>query len=277
MIIDWVKNSKEIQKTKRLRVEEPCDRKVSFKQEIVYVQYLLDVCGYDRDQCFKAWKQIKNGTAAKFKGDPEAQKIEFLIIWRKIGNDQFRKPHYTKSVEPIVIFEEEIEFLNNLDTPLWMKQYWGALLFYYKFAVQIYERVFKTSALNAWCIYHSSYKKKNYGGNCQDRLASKLIELKAEHIEVIRDLPVQKVSESSPTYLPMFLVERGRNPRVFTDVNQIDSFLSMLSVAKSTCPQCGAPIQLSSYKKTTLCPQCYKSYRREQWRKAQRKARSGDI
>lgn len=92
-------------------------------------------------------------------------------------------------------------------------------MFYYKFAAQIYDRVFKTSALNAWCIYHSDYKKKNYGGNCQDRIAAKLIELKANHIEVIRDLPVQKISEPSPAYLPMFLTERGKRPFVFSDIN----------------------------------------------------------
>ena len=277
MIIDWVKNSKEIQKTKRLRVEEPCDRKVSFKQEIVYVQYLLDVCGYDRDQCFKAWKQIKNGTAAKFKGDPEAQKIEFLIIWRKIGNDQFRKPHYTKSVGPIKIFQEEIDFLNNLDAPLWMKQYWGALLFYYKFAVQIYERVFKTSTVNAWCVQHSEYKKKNYGGKCQDCLAEKALALKKQGVEILQNSLILSAGDRWPAFIPAFCANNGCLVKEFQDINQIDSFISFIQPTSRACPQCGALFKLSSYKKTDLCPQCYQVYRRNQKRLNKRKQRSGVI
>lgn len=277
VIIDWVKNSQEIQKTKKLRLDEPCDRKVAFKQEIVFVQYLLDTCGYSREKCFKTWLRIENGTAAKFEGDAEAQKIEFAIIWRKIANDQYRKSFYTTHVQPIQIFKEEIDFLNSLDAPLWMKQYWGALLFYYKFASQIYDRVSKTSTLNAWCIQHSSYKKKNYGGKCQDLIAHKALELRKRGVEIIQDSAMERISERYPTFVPLFSVKTGTAPAGFNDTADIDKFLSLIHVSQVQCPECGGFFELSSYKKTPLCPECYKKLRRDQWRAAKQKARQRAI
>lgn len=271
MIIDWVDNNNRIFKTKQLADEDASDRKISFRQEIVYIAFLVNEKKYTREQCFKEWRRLKNGQASHFADDKEQQQIAFDRVWNKV-QDERAQARYTAKILPITIFKSEIDFINGLDAPLWMRQYWAALLFYYKFAIQFYPTVQKSTSLNAWCLRHTVYKKKNYGGNCQDLLSEKQRKLGNGIIQ--NNMPVGK--DRYPTYVPLFLAADKSTDVVqtFARLNQIDEFLALIKPPSAICTMCGKEFTLSSYTKRQVCEECYKAYRTQYYAQKKRALRA---
>lgn len=259
MIVDWAENCEKIFLTKKISFNDPSDNKSKFKQETVYLKYLIEVMKLDQQRCFEEWKLISNGIASAFAGDNLQLEIEFYKLFKKAQKTRYTKINYKEKLKPIVIFQEEIDFLNNLDVPLWVRQYWGCLLFYYKFEIQNNNRVQKSSTLNAWCIRHTNYKAKMYGSVCQDAIAKYKISC---GVPIITDF-VKSGRDHYPSYRPEFLCESGKPAIICTNIGQLDEMLLLLHETEHICERCGEKFIVGSKTKRNLCDSCYAEYRKE--------------
>ena len=270
MIVDWNKNCKNIFNTHHLKDDDPYDKKLKVRQEIIFLQYLEKIKKMPEKEIYRQWENIDNGIANIFASEEEQKIIEFsrlLVKSRKIKYDQVQLGN---DLKPIVIYWEEINFLNNLNVPLWVKQYWGCLLFYYKFASQLQTRVQKTKALNSWCVRQVDYKDQRYGSECQDLIASYKRKLKEN---IIQDI-LQKRSERFPVYKPAFLCTTGITVATYDCLDQIGNFLQLIN-NKTVFPSCGKSFDKKSKTKRVLCDECYKIYRRQY--QSQNKQKNRDV
>ena len=257
MILDWAKHCEKIYNTKELSRDDPADNKRHFAQEIIYLCYLRDVLGKNELQCYKEWKKITNGVASIFKDDEEQLLIEFNSLYKKSLGKKYQSINYSKKLNPVNIYNAEILFLNKLNVPMWVKQYWLCLLVYYKFMIQKYNRVQKTKTLNSWAIRQTEYKVKNYGGVCQDKIASYKVNSSKP---IIKDYN-KASNETYPTYVPAFLKKKGKIKYVCDDIDQIKDILQLLKPTCKKCEVCGKKFPVNPKTKRNLCEKCYKKYR----------------
>lgn len=259
MILDWAKQCKKIHETKVLSTEDPADNKKRFMQEIVYLCYLKNVLGKTESECFALWKEIQNGVAKIFSDDEEQLMIEFNSLYKKTEEPKYKNINCAKELKPIKIYRPEIEFLNSLNAPVWVKQYWLCLLTYYKFDVQIHRRVQKTKTLNAWAIRQTSFKSKNYGGDCQDTIAQ--YKLQNNTVKIIDDIQ-RGISEAYPVYKPDFIHYKGKVMYTCDDINDIQNILPLIKNNVRYCEKCGREFVVSTKTKRKICEKCYKNYRK---------------
>lgn len=259
MILDWAKQCEKIHSTKELSRDDPSDNKRHYMQEVVYLCYLKNVLGKNEVECYKEWKKIKNGIASIFADDEEQLLIEFVSMYRRAENKKYTGINYVTPLEPVPIYNTEINFLNSADVPIWVKQYWLCLLVFYKFMRQKYQRIQKTKLLNAWAIRQTDYKKKNYGGNCQDTIAQYNKSLESPAI-----LDFTRTStEHFPTYVPNFIRNKGKVAYLCSDINNIKEAFNLLTSNYKICDICGQKFIVNSKTKRTICEDCYKKYRKK--------------
>ena len=257
MILDWAKQCKKIHTTKEISRDDPADNKQHYAQEIVYLCYLRYVLKKTEVECYKEWKEIKNGVASVFKDDEEQLLIEFNSMYKKTNSKRYMSLNYTTELDPVTIYNAEILFLNRVNAPIWVKQYWLCLLVYYKFMAQRYNRVQKTKTLNAWAIRQSEYKHKDYGGICQDQIARYNKTIKKPAI-----LDYTKIStERYSIYKPGFLKTKGKVKCTCNDINDIQQLFTLLKSNYKKCDICGKKFEVNSKTKRTICEKCYRKYR----------------
>ena len=253
MILDWASHCEKIDQTKMLDLDDPSDNKCRYKQEIVYLVYLRRVLYLTEAECYDRWKLIQNGLASIYRDDPEQLSVQFHMLYGKSKKPWYDEiPVYTK-YRPITLYQEEIDFLAGLDVPRWVRQYWGALLFYYKFAIQRTNRVQKTSTLNSWCIRHVRYKSKNYGGKCQDLITRYKMQV---GVPVIEDLPA-RYGEIYCCYKPAFLVKEGTVVMQCFGLDEMDGFLDLIPERTKVCSQFGKSFVVGAKTKRDMCAECY--------------------
>ena len=163
------------------------------------------------------------------------------------------------TLAPVSIFSSEVIFLNSLDVPLWVKQYWFTLLFYYKFAVQISAKVYKTPTLNAWCIRNTDYKDKRYGSKCQDKINSYQQEISDTIIRISSPVAGEKYG----SYVPTFLQTTGDVVMVAASINDLSAALRLITPPVIVCTSCGTIFEKKPKSKRTMCDNCYKEWRRK--------------
>lgn len=258
MIVDWYNNCKKIHRSKLINLSGQ-DKRHKIKQEIVYLAFLRDHLHFNNQRIFKEWKKIKNGVAALFATDTEQQLIEFYHLYKKSSSEKYTKLNYSRPLDPINIYEEEINFLNSLEVPLWVKQYWLSLLFYYKFACQSSHRVQISSSLNNWAINNCTAIIDERYSDKQDLIAKYKIKIKKP---IINYLP-KTSQEHYNCYEMSFLQNNGRVLGKYKNINQINDAIKLLKETLYICPKCGCKFIKSSRSKTDLCPECYKTKRKE--------------
>ena len=254
MILDWAELCSRIYETRALLRDDPSDNKQYRKQEAVFIRYLHLVHGLSPEDCYATWASLANGTAATFANDPNAQRLTFTAIWYQAFTT-YAGVDCVHHLKPIAIFTSELEYLNSLPVPRWIRQYWGALLFYYKFAVQVNTRVPKTSTVINWCLRQTERRSAVYGGDhhCQEQI------WKSAHTlpdRVILDSPGTKDLPVA-TYKPAFLAETGSVCYRANSLTEVGGFLSLITAPSRTCTCCGAAFEVNSKTKRQLCPTCY--------------------
>ena len=256
MILDWAEACDEIFNTHRLLRSDPSDNKSYYKQEIIYLRYLRDVKGYTADECYMNWLALENGTASAQIAD--ASTLRFLFH-RAFGQSYvlYRTLDCQHRLAPVTIYQSEIDFLNQLDMPLWVKQYWMALLVYFKFGSQISATVAKTPTLNAWCIRQTAYKDKRYGSKCQDKITKYQQSLSNVVIKVAPPISDEKYV----SYEPTFLTKDGQPVIVLASLRSIQAAISLVKPSYCTCEKCGRQFEKSAKQKRTMCDTCYHEWR----------------
>lgn len=264
MIVDWAKNCERIFKTKKLTMDDAADRLYKYKQEFVYLQYLAQVKLYDEQEVYDEWKRISNRNAPSAIGEfNEAESMaDFQKIYGKAKKYTFTRINFKEHLKPIKIYRGEVDFLNKLDVPLWVKQYWACLLFYYKFESQNTKRVQKSRCLNTWCMRQvTGVNDIRYGSHCQDRIAQCRMRMREKGTEPFTDYLKLRL-DHYPTYKPNFLQSSGEVAYETDSVNTVDEFIKLIGPNMSICTECGKEFEKSSKTKRTVCDECYKKYRR---------------
>lgn len=270
MIVDWKLNCEHINRTKTLTDQDPSDAKYKYKQELIYLKYLMNIKKMDKQKCYREWLKITNGTASIFRTDKLGCNAQFNKMYQKANNYSYTKLNYAKRLEPIHIYKQEIDFLNNLDAPLWVRQYWACLLFYYKFESQNTQRVQKSTTLNTWCIKHTDIKTKRYGSKCQDIIAQYKNKL---NIKVINDY-IKIGRDHYSSYKPDFIQTDGEVIYTAKTINEIDKFLKLIKPSMNICTKCGKEFIKTPRTQRTICEECYYKHRREIKNNCDRKRRN---
>lgn len=255
MILDWSSHCYKIHTTHLLSRDDPSDNKSVVSQEAHYVKYLMRK---ERKyaEIYLFWAKIKNGTAAVFRDDPEQQVATFAKIFKASLNipDRSFEQHYT----PVKIFESEIKYLNDIQAPVWVKQYWLVMLIYWKFASQHTKNVEINGTLCNWAMRHTSVKDKRYG-LYQDKIAQYNC-LKEGHV-MQTDIYKRKNSRKY-----WFDWSTEKSDEEFVEIKNLDNMkkaLKLLSGIELKCPICGKRFVATSRQHTDLCPKCYKIKRRQ--------------
>lgn len=264
MIVDWAKNCEKIFETKKLTMEDSADKLYKYKQEFVYLQYLAQVKLYDEQEIYDEWKRISNRNAPSAIGEfNEVDSLsDFQKIYSKAKRYTFTRLNFKEHLKPIKIYKAEVDFLNGLDVPLWVKQYWACLLFYYKFESQNTKRVQKSHCVNTWCMRQvTGIEVTRYGSVCQDRIARCRMRMRTEGTEPFTDYLKLRL-DHYPTYKPNFLQNSGDVAYKTDSINTISEFIKLIGPNTAICTKCGKEFVKSSKTKRTLCDECYKDYRR---------------
>lgn len=254
MILDWNSYCYKVHTTRRLKREDPSDNKSVISQEAHYIKYLMRK-HKTYAEIYLFWKKIKNGTAAVFKDDPVQQVSMFAKIFHaslKITDRAF-DAHYSG----VKIYKSEIRFLNNVKAPVWVKEYWMAMLIYWKFASQHTKNVEINRTLCNWAMRQTSVKDKRYG-LYQDKIA---------RYNCLDDGHVMQTGifrKNSRKYWFDWSIEKSDEE--FVEIKNLDNIkktLKLLNGIELQCPNCGKYFMATSYQHTDLCPDCYKIKRRQ--------------
>ena len=255
MILDWNTHCYKIHTTRKLRRDDPSDNKSVVSQEAHYLKYLARK-KRSYPEIYLFWTKIKNGTASVFKDDPEQQVATFAKIFRASTNipDKAFEQHYG----PVKIYESEIRFLNSVQAPVWVKQYWLIMLIYWKFAAQHTKNVEINGTLCNWAIRQTDIANKRYGRH-QDEIAKYNCSVEGH----VMQSDIYKRKNSRKYWFDWAL---EKSDEVFVEIKNLDNVkkaLKMLDGNTLVCPNCGKKFIASSKQHTDLCPKCYKSQRKK--------------
>lgn len=248
MIVDWKKHCEKIYETKELSIECTEDRKHKVLQEIKYVVFLKDNMGFTWEQIFQEWKAIKNGRASIIGDDREWLDGEFRSnvmreyeVYKKNGGLPI------KELEPIKIYQDEIDLINSQEAPKWCKEFWVALLINYKFVSQERKFVYKTKTVENWAL--------RITGSGYD--TNKLRE--SPWWKYFRNIFVTKVVKSKVAYQPSQWMEASDKGSVAVTLDSIEDYKQafvLLEDIKCVCKKCGKEFQRKSMDKIEICPDC---------------------
>ena len=237
----------------------------------MFLRYLHTVRGMSQAECYDMWVALSNGTASMFQDDVETQKATFTLLWHQAWTT-YVNVNCAKRLRSVQIFTSELGYLNALPAPRWVRQYWAALLFYYKFASQVNPRVPKSSTVINWCLRQTERRSVVYGGDnhCQDQIwrYSRVLPTR-----VIIDSPGTKDLPVT-TYKPAFLAEGGQVCYEAGSLSEIAGLMSLIAQPSGICQQCGATFPVTPKTKRVLCPECYRQHRLAVKRECKRQAMS---
>ena len=255
MILDWSTHCYKIYKTKKVCRSDPSDNKSIFSQESHYIKFLT-LRGMTYKDAFFQWVKIKNGMASVFKDDPEQQVATFARIYRSSTNisDKVFKQHYG----PIKIYQSEINFLNSVQAPVWTKQYWMAMLVYWKFASQHTKNVEINGTLCNWAMRQSCAANKKFGRH-QDEIAK----YNYDGNRYVLRSGIAKIKNKRIYWFDWALDKSDEKFVEIINLDKIKKVLTMLVERSLVCPKCGKKFKASCRQQTDMCPDCYKKVRRQ--------------
>ena len=258
MIVDWISQCEKIEATGVLKRDDPSDNKSFFRQEIIFLRYLIDK-GVSRQDILTKWKSIKNGVAAMFTDD-EQKNIQFLDLYNRAMSKHYAFVSKARKLQPVTITEEEVRRLNAIKARQWVREYFLVLLVYDKFVIQTGRAPEYSPTLSNWIMrqIHAPNSFRSFR------------DARAAITKVIRtDRPrhvVFRPSRGSHRY-STFEIPYGTWPaspaRVV--VNTLDDVCQVLDVIRPDvrkCSVCGCEFPLGAKTKRDMCDSCYRKYRR---------------
>ena len=272
MIVDWARNSQQIHQTHRITDNAPEDRACIYKQEALYLKYLQNVLHYSDEQCWEAWIAIANGNAAKNIGDTEGQRKIYSLVRQYMSTSEYEFYSYANPLCPITIFRSEIDFLNKAPAPLWARQFWCALLVYYKFQRQNlnpqFDEVLKTRWVTSWAIRQVTGISQKYYSYHQDVLSHFQYQMPQR---AILDRIHHSHDRTLRFFKPGFVASGGEIVCQLSTLQELPMALALLQARIGTCEECGAAFDIGPYTKRTLCKSCWTKKRRRDQAKSWRK------
>ena len=255
MILDWNAYCYKIHTTHKLNRIDPSDNKSIFSQETHYVRFLeLRKMSY-RD-IYYHWTKIKNGMAAAFQDDPEMQVATFGRIFKASANipEKVFNQHYS----PVKIYKSEIRFLNSIQAPVWVKQYWLVMLVYWKFVSQHKKNVELNTTLCNWAMRQTNVKDTFFGHH-QDKIA----EFNQHNGGHVMCTSLARRKHGGVIYWFDWAIEKSDEEFIeIKNLDKVQKATKLIVGNTMICPECGKKFIASDKQHTDLCPECYKKQRR---------------
>lgn len=231
-IFDWDENSEKI-----LNGEGYTTVGHQFMEQVALFRYLMDH-GYTKDDVDKVWRNTNSTLYQKTCGDIDEIERLFARIWGKAA----KWKNNFKGNE-IVIYQSEIDFINNMEVLPWIKQYVLTLLCVYKWWGR------------EWCKYDK--KIRTFCFSCTD-------------IKKERDRNAEKITECIDKYHPYevkiidislsFKITFGKTDSIVAKISNprnIDRVLKLIKNLK-ICLNCGNAFEYNSHSiLNCLCPDCH--------------------
>ena len=234
-IFDWDENSEKI-----LNGEGYTTVGHQFMEQVALFRYLMDH-GYTKDDVDKVWRNTNSILYQKTCGDIDEIERLFARIWGKAA----KWKNNFKGNE-IVIYQSEIDFINNMEVLPWIKQYVLTLLCVYKWWGR------------EWCKYDK--KIRTFCFSCTDakrevdRHSAKLNEClnkyKIYESKIIDTNIAFKFKDISSNL--HYILLTINNPR---EVEVVKKYLKNYK----KCIKCGSMFEYNAHNMNNeLCPICHK-------------------
>ena len=142
-IFDWGENSEKI-----LRGEGYTTFHSRFREQVALVRYLLDR-NHEEEEIYGIWKNTNPETILY--ADTEEEKREVYKRVR-VAARKWQNRFYSS----VMVYKEEMDYINQMDEPLWVKQYVLCMLVVYKYYQQTYCQY--TNRIKCFCYSKTNVK-----------------------------------------------------------------------------------------------------------------------
>lgn len=263
MVIDWYRNATRILSGKRLYDADKWDRRMKRAQEVNYLRFLIQRFGASRDFAWKEWRRIENGTAKDLSYDEWAVERAFDRQWKQaLALSATPLPERLPDVD--VTFEE-LAYLDSLDAPIRVKQYWLDLLVVLKTKRAMGERLTPDKAIESYLMDWNLHLER---ADAAFRYVNKW------SLRCGVPFPMS-VSNGAPRYVMPDWAMRG-SKRFTVSLSQVDALYSLCGLLDRRsfhCPKCGGRFAKAEKAKTDLCGKCYEARKAELAKLRKRKQR----
>lgn len=238
-IFDWAENSEKI-----LRSGKYTTKVNQFMEQAMFCRYLRDR-GKDRGDTFSLWLKSFPLSVKRAHGDMEDIDYTFDRVWQYSERLQIFKHN------EIVIYQEEIDFINSMEVLSWVKEYMLTMLCIYKYYGE------------EWCRYDRKIKTFCYSATSIKRERT---ENTAKITECINkyapyELSIRSRGNTALAFKMLFAKDRGVEVGRIPNPRHVEQLFVLLTNEKR-CTKCGRNFPYSSYTvKNILCPRCYKKER----------------
>lgn len=260
MILDWYSHCNKVLKNDHLDREDPSDNKSFFKQEVIYVRFLIDR-GYTKDEVREKWLALDNGVASEFRHDKEQLLVQFNKTYDKARSNSYSFVSRCQPLSPISLTKAEIKKLNSLHAEKWIKEYLLGLLVFYKFSTQRKSSVEYSPTLSNWLLrqIRTRYRFRSY----RDARGAIMKVIREAKPRPVKFFPVQKGERYTSYSMPTIMREEDSVVCTISDLNSLTEGFAYIKDNKCVCAECGKVFTINSKTKRTLCEECYKKYRRK--------------
>ena len=278
MIFDWLENCESIERTGSYSFEDNWDQKALPRQEQRYVEYLRYNLRLNKEAAKERWLKVRGGYADVFSYDKDLVDVQFDKLWAATESRKYRRP-ITKTYD-VCIRKGELDALNALEAPLWIKQYWFGLLVWLKHQYANCRPMRNNQDVQRWIIkqidtpfsmQEALRRQINVWNKKCGNVTSKFAwhqRKNGKQQERFFTMLTMKFAEILPPDVKTEVVIDGLNPENFS------AYLGYVEPTMTTCPNCGKKFIKNFRAKTALCDDCEKNKRRQAAAAAMRKRRA---
>lgn len=257
--------------SKRLLSTHTFQTKKWHNEELVWLVKYLTALKKTEAEIFETWKYFYQ------KDKPNYEEYDYKMIFGSFLKNS-KKSKQIKYNRPY-IYQEEIDYINSLPVPLWIRQYIFIILLHSRtvgqeeflfFQINEYKHFLSIKNTNVSLLqYQISKWLLQYG------FAEK-IEIK-EHYDIMPDSDYGGVEYDVDCIDVKFLihspvkhcVDKIKFETILDALDNIDNYI----VNEMVCPVCGKTFQIKTKQKVYICEDCYKKRRRQNKTIAMQKAR----
>ena len=262
MIFNWEANCERILNTHEYSMRDKWEKKMCARQQIVLMRYLTDK-GWPKEDIRKLWDQIPNPTLDQCAfEDKDIVFNKIFLLSTRCGLVKSTKR------SKIFFYQDEIDYLNNLDCPRWLRIYFAGLTTLWK---SRFPKVRLTQYINNYIM---TYTGKTTYENCEEPILATNRRLDFFRIKYLQctdtphaGLPTRSryfkyIRVMPEVFTPIEDTKKGTPILVIDSMEDFGQVVELISERQKKCSQCDKPYDCSEHKKNTLCPECQKKNRR---------------
>lgn len=253
MIFNWRNNCIKILQTNEYSHNDRWERKEEYRQQIWLIAYLVRL-GWDKEKIRAKWLSIPTSQySAADSLHPEELDMYFDTLYNKGviagGTNSFRK---MDNVD-LVVYQEEIDAINNILTSYEFRKYLFMLLAVYKYYSFTRGACYFDSKVRGYA-FETSNPGKRYGD-----YSEALINLNREagcpiQSKIVKQFHISHLSFAKETGTPII---------TFHDPADLVNYLDLIEIPKLKCQICGKEFPYTTKTKKDICDDCYAKQRQE--------------